>query len=1370
MANNSAYEEALRLVLETSGTEGVDALRIALSQMGDVSTEAVEETGRLVDTLIELDATAGKAQGYQSMLDQLSELEKQFDINQRAAYQLSLQLAETEKPSRELLNAQRQLASEGQRLKASLDAQWAAVERADEALAEAGVQTANFAHSQAILAERLESSRSELVAHAEAIKREVEENDRLRKSLSTMGEELSDVSSEFDGAASAVSDMARELEAIDRPAKSLLARQQALEHEAEQLRQRFKEQSSALVDAAADTEGLADNTERLRALQQSLLAEYDRSADAIEAQGRAIKDEAEAVRRRNLAMEDADERFRRQNQSSRSAAEALKGYKERASQAAQGTAELGASAAATTSILNKLKGIAATALGFIGFGKVVDGIKDIIKEGSDAEQELGQLEAALAATGRQGEFTAAQLARMRKQLQGGLFDDGQISAAQVRLLSYTNIVGEQFPAAMQITIDQAQRLGMSLEASAEVVGKALQTPSKAMESLSKQGFTLDDSQKQLIKQMEATGRVAEAQAIILDLLTESYGGAAAAAKVGTIAGLWKEATERFKDWKQEVADQGVLAYFKGQLTDMLATVDRLAKDGTLTRWAKQTSDAIITMAEAAKGATTWVVEHGSALVTLGRVYATFSIIKLIAQFNTWRVTLAATTRAQWANAAAMDATGKGAVTLGNLLKAMPKALLITVGLVGLEVALKGLRSMGQALGEELGKNSAASKHAGEVSRQLREVMYQEAVARKEAANSFIEYRDTAVRTSAEVAALAEAEQQSYKDRLDGLKEYLAGQLGFLVRMEALGIATDDQLKQLEQVKVRLQEVNQGYKALAEGARVAGDALANGIGPGAQLVLEQLKGIDSDAKLAATSIGNLFQSLNYADSASLENVGVALAHMAEQGTVASRNIRDGLLDALQRLSGEELQRFQMAAQTAFEALPGAAINASAVLQQTLVAALQKLGVNAESVGMSFGKAGRDAIAAFATITDSALSTGVQIEAAFKSALGNVSTLEEARTLGTLLEDAGKRGKTGFDQAERSAAALNSRIREITNAMNPLNDEFGRLGIQSQASLNAARDAAKEAFEAIRRGASQGKASVEDVRRALRAYSDTARASVADSDVAAKQMVEMQLAHLEAIYQVSDGLDDMGRRGGEATRKVADGAAGAAKELDGVAASAQGAAAATEAVAAAGGSAASSLAEGASAAHGFSLSMGEVSEKTWELLGTLGGPNSLQQFANIWNGLYDQRRELEAYKKELNGTLQAFDDLSGKRKELSDRFDLVGPGELEGVLQVENQIESKRLERDQAARRATEERLRAAEAEAKAQADADAKRVGDNKGQEILVIDWRAPSRSVEASASAEARAQAEQMAALVAPLVLQKISRSRSVSVRAGGNR
>jgi len=1371
MASNPAFEEALRLVLETSGTEGVEALRLALTQMGDVSTEAVQETGRLVDTLIELDSAAGKAQGYQSMLNQLSELEKQFDANQMAAYQLSLQLAETEKPSRELLNAQRQLASEGQRLRASLDAQWAAAERADEALAEAGVQTANLGKSQAILRERLESSRSELVAHTASIKREAEENERLRKSLSRMGEDLSDVSREFDGMASAVSDMARELETIDRPAKSLLARQQALGHEAEQLRQRFKEQSSALVDAAADTDGLADNTERLRALQQSLLAEYDRSADAIEAQAHAIKDEAEAVRRRNLAMEDADERFRRQNQSSRSAAEALKGYKERASQAAQGTAELGESAAATSSILNKLKGVAATAFGFIGFGKVVDGIKDIIKEGSDAEQELAQIQAALAATGRQSEFTAEQLARMRQQLQGGLFDDGQISAAQVRLLSYTNIVGKQFPEAMRAAIDQAQRLGMGLEQSAEVVGKALQTPSKAMESLSKQGFTLEDSQKQLIKQLEATGRVAEAQAIILDVLTESYGGAAAAAKVGQIAGLWKAATERFKDWKQEVADQGVLTYFKAQLAEMLDTVDRLAKDGTLTRWAKQTADGIITLANAAKGATQFVIDHTGAIVTMAKAYATFAIIKAIVQLNTWRIALLATTRAQWANVAAMDAAGKRAVSFTNVLKAIPRAVPITIGLLGLELAAKGLHSIGQAIGEEMAKNSAAVKQAGEFSRQLREELYRDAIARRELAVSLIAYRDTAVQTAEQLARLGALERDSYKARLDGLRQYLAAQLGYLLQQQELGLATELQIQQLQEVKVKLADVRTGYIAIADASKIAADAMRTGITSEAQLIIEKLQGIDRDSKLAASSIRELFNGLNFSDSNTLGNVGLALASIADQGAAANRNVRDGLMATLQQLSGEELSRFQAAATAAFESLPNAALNTATVLEQTLQAGLQKLGVSAEQMGVKFTAAGRDATAAFGAITENALATSAQIETAFKAALGKVATLDEARALGALLEAAGQRGKVGFDQAERSAAALNSRIREITNAMNPLNDEFGRLGIQSQASLNAARDSAKEAFEAIKRGASQGKASIEDVRRAFKAYADTARAAVADSDASAKSMVESQLDHLGAIYRVNDGLDEMGAKGASATQKVAAGAAEAASKLDGVAASASSAAAATEQVAAAGSSASASLGSASAAASGFSLEMGEISSKARELLDSVGGKNGLQQFAGVWNGLFDQRAQLAEYRKELEGTLQGFDELSEQRKALQSRFDLVGAGELEQVLQVENQIAVKQQERARAAKEAAAERLRVAEAEAKAQAEADAKRVGaDGSTAQVVRVEWVAPTRSVVASASAADREQAERIADLVAPLVMSKLARSKSVSIRGSSAR
>lgn len=641
-----------------------------------------------------------------------------------------------------------------------------------------------------------------------------------------------------------------------------------------------------------------------------------------------------------------------------------------------------------------------------------------------------------------------------------------------------------------------------------------------------------------------------------------------------------------------------------------------------------------------------MVEYSGALVTLGKAFATFAIIKAIAQVNTWRIALAASTRARWANVAAMDATGKRAVTLGNILKRMPTVVPITVTLLGLELLAKGLESIGRAIGDELGENSQAMKEAGEISRRLQETLYQEAVARKAVANGLIEFRDTAVQTSAQVAAMAEAERQSYQGRVEGLKQYLHAQLAFLLRMQAMGIATDDQLKQLEQVKLRLREANEGYRAIAEGARVAGGAMKNGIGAGAQLVLEQLVGIDRDAKLASTSISKLFQALNFADTRSLEDVAVALAHTAAQGAAAGRNVRDGLLDVLQQLSGEELLRFQQASQMAFDALPAAAVDAAAVLQQTLAASLQNLGVSAERVGLSFGKAGRDAIASFAAISENALATGAQIEEAFRAALGKVSTLDEARTLGTLLEAAGTRGKVGFDQAGRSAAALHSRIRDITNAMDPLNNEFGRLGIQSQASLNAARDAAKSAFEEIRRGAAQGKASIEDVRRAFRAYADSAREAAADSDVTQKVMVEAQLAHLGAIYRVNDAMDDLKEKGTSATRAVADGAAGAARELDGVAASAGSAASATEAVGAAGSNAASGLGGADSAAQGLSFSLGDLSGKARELFHTLGGQDSLEKFATLLNGISKQRRDLAEYNAELERTLKGNDEMGAQ----------------------------------------------------------------------------------------------------------------------------
>lgn len=164
-----------------------------------------------------------------------------------------------------------------------------------------------------------------------------------------------------------------------------------------------------------------------------------------------------------------------------------------------------------------------------------------IRNTIDAQNELGQLNAVLRSTGEAAGFNSMQLVKMADTMaQSTTHSAGEIVKAQTRLLSYSSIVGEQFPRALQMAIDQSVRLGEGIEQSAETIGKALEKPSQGVTALTKQGFRFEESQKKVMKALEDTGRLAEAQSLVLDVMGESYAGAAEAARDtfgGAVIGL-----------------------------------------------------------------------------------------------------------------------------------------------------------------------------------------------------------------------------------------------------------------------------------------------------------------------------------------------------------------------------------------------------------------------------------------------------------------------------------------------------------------------------------------------------------------------------------------------------------------------------------------------------------------------------------------------------------------------------------------------------------------------------------------------------------------------------------------------------------------
>ncbi len=159
-----------------------------------------------------------------------------------------------------------------------------------------------------------------------------------------------------------------------------------------------------------------------------------------------------------------------------------------------------------------------------------------VKAFDTQQKAIAQIEAGLNSTGQAAGFTSQQLQKMASDLQGKtLFGDEVIlKDATAQLLTFTNIAGEQFERTQIAALNLATRLDGDLKSASIQLGKALNDPVANLSALSRSGIQFSTSQKEVIKSLAESGRLAEAQTIILDELEKQYGGAAEAAR---LAGL-----------------------------------------------------------------------------------------------------------------------------------------------------------------------------------------------------------------------------------------------------------------------------------------------------------------------------------------------------------------------------------------------------------------------------------------------------------------------------------------------------------------------------------------------------------------------------------------------------------------------------------------------------------------------------------------------------------------------------------------------------------------------------------------------------------------------------------------------------------------
>ena len=166
---------------------------------------------------------------------------------------------------------------------------------------------------------------------------------------------------------------------------------------------------------------------------------------------------------------------------------------------------------------------------------------------------IAQVEAGIKSTGAAAGFTSKELQDMASALQNNsLFGDEDIlQNVTSQLLSFTNVAGEQFEKAQLAALDLATRMGGDLKGAALQLGKALNDPILGVSALARSGVQFSEEQKKVIDTLVETGKVAEAQTIILKELEKQFGGSAeAAAKAGLgplkqIQNAWGDVLEEF---------------------------------------------------------------------------------------------------------------------------------------------------------------------------------------------------------------------------------------------------------------------------------------------------------------------------------------------------------------------------------------------------------------------------------------------------------------------------------------------------------------------------------------------------------------------------------------------------------------------------------------------------------------------------------------------------------------------------------------------------------------------------------------------------------------------------------------------------------
>ena len=235
-------------------------------------------------------------------------------------------------------------------------------------------------------------------------------------------------------------------------------------------------------------------------------------------------------------------------------------------------------------MMNAVKGGILAFAGIQGVQALWNGAKNAVAAYTTQAQAVAKVNQAITSTAGAAGLSLEQLRQEASNLQKKtLFGDEEIlNNATAQLLTFTNIANDNFLRTQRVALDLSTVLDGDLKSASIQLGKALNDPVANLSALSRSGIQFSQAQKDVIKELATTNRLAEAQGVILDELERQYGGQAETA--AAVGGGWKQMSNALGDVMEEIGGF-ITALFNtdaatASLTDTIANISE-----TIRGWA-----------------------------------------------------------------------------------------------------------------------------------------------------------------------------------------------------------------------------------------------------------------------------------------------------------------------------------------------------------------------------------------------------------------------------------------------------------------------------------------------------------------------------------------------------------------------------------------------------------------------------------------------------------------------------------------------------------------------------------------------------------------------------------------------------------------